>query len=264
MQLLIIGTKTYTFTEVELNLKLSIFLSCFLLAAACKSMASQPSITGSNLSSLIVEHLTNIGVKSTLAINSDRVFFGCAKEDIRIKKRELSWKTIQLTCKKNKEWTFTFRNKLELPENNMKFGVNRSLTNKKLQTKKRAVFVLAVDKSKGDKINKSDVMISTENNLLTRNAFEEIKPILGKMLKRSLKKGAILKENHLQPAWLVYKNQRITIENSIGEIRVTMEGIALKNGARGDRILARNISSKKTIEGFVVGDKKITIFRKIY
>ena len=43
-----------------------------------------------------------------------------------------------------------------------------------------------------------------------------------------------------------------------------MEGIALKNGAMGDRILAQNISSKKNVEGFVIGDKKITIFRKIY
>ena len=43
-----------------------------------------------------------------------------------------------------------------------------------------------------------------------------------------------------------------------------MEGIALKNGVKGDRVLVRNISSNKTIEGYVNDDKKITIFRKIY
>ena len=36
------------------------------------------------------------------------------------------------------------------------------------------------------------------------------------------------------------------------------------SGAMGDRILAQNVSSKKNVEGFVVGDKKISIFRKIY
>ena len=233
---------------------------CAFLCAACKTMASQPYISGSHLSSLIVANLADIGVSGTPVINRDRVFYGCAKDDIRIEKRELSWKTIKLTCKKNKKWTFTFRNKVEISENNLRFVAKRNLTKRKLSAKKRSVFVLAEAKSQGEKIEKSDLMLSTENSLLTRNAFEEIKPILGKVLKRSLKKGAILKENHLRPAWLVHKNQRIIIENSIGAIRVTMEGIALKNGAMGDRILAQNISSKKNIEGFVIGDKKISIF----
>ena len=41
----------------------------------------------------------------------------------------------------------------------------------------------------------------------------------------------------------MYKNQKITIENRVGKIKVTMEGIALKNGIKGDRVLVRNISS---------------------
>ena len=73
-----------------------------------------------------------------------------------------------------------------------------------------------------------------------------------------------MKAIHLNPDWLVYKNQRIIIENNIGEIYVAMEGISLSNGAKGDRILAKNISSNKTVEGFVKSEKKISIFRKIY
>ena len=249
--------------EVELNFKLAIFISCILLCGALKSMASEPYISGSHLSSLIVEHLTNIGVRSTPVLNRDRVFYGCAQEDVKVEKRALSWKTIQLTCKKNKKWTYTFRNKVEVANNKLKFGLEKSLSDRKVSAKTRSIVVLAEAKSKGDVIKKADLMLSTENSLLTRNGFEEIKPILGKVLKRSLKKGTIVKKGHLQPAWLVYKNQKVTIENSVGEIRVTMEGIALKNGALGDRIIAQNISSKKNIEGFVIGDKKITIFRKI-
>ena len=264
MKLLMVGTKTYTFTEVELSLKLAISISCLLFCATCKSMASQPYISGSHLSTIIVAHLSDIGVRSTPVINQDRVFYGCAKEDIIIEKRALSWKTIKLTCEKNDKWTFTFRNRVEIAQNKLQFSVKKSLTDRDPSTKKRTVFVLAEAKSKGYKIKESDLILSTENRLLTKNAFEEIKPILGKVLKRSLKKGTILKNSHLQPAWLVYKNQRITIENSIGDIRVTVEGIALKNGAMGDRILAQNVSSKKNVEGFVIGDKKITIFRKIY
>ena len=42
-----------------------------------------------------------------------------------------------------------------------------------------------------------------------------------------------------------------------------MEGIALSNGAKGDRILkAKNISSNKTVEGFVKSEKKYQFFVK--
>ena len=68
-----------------------------------------------------------------------------------------------------------------------------------------------------------------------------------------------MKTNHLEPDWLVYKNQKITIEHTIGEIYVKMNGIALSNGAKGDRILVKNISSNKTVEGFVKAKKKFTL-----
>ena len=62
----------------------------------------------------------------------------------------------------------------------------------------------------------------------------------------------------------VKQNQKIIIEHKIGEIYVKMEAIALSNGAKGDRILAKNVSSKKIVEGFVKDSRKISIFRKIY
>jgi len=256
--------KVYTSTEDELNIKFVTLINCVLLFVACKSMASQPSISGSNLSSLIVRHLNTVGVQSTPAINVNRVFYGCAKADISIEKRNTSWKTIQLRCKGNDRWNYTFRNILKNAKPNVSLSESPKIERKQQTVKMTAVYVLAEDKSKGEKITKSDLILSMEKNFLTREAFEKVTPALGKILKRSLKKGTILKKNHLKPDWLVYKNQKITIENSIGKIKVTMEGIALKNGVMGDRVLVRNISSNKTIEGFVNGDKKITIFRKIH
>ena len=256
--------KVYTSTEDELNIKFVTLINYVLLFVACKSMASQPSISGSNLSSLIVRHLNTVGVQGTPAINVNRVFYGCDKADINIEKRDTSWKTIQLRCKGNDRWNYTFRNILKNAKPNVLLSESPKIERKQQTVKMTAVYVLAEDKSKGEKISKSDLILSLKKNFLTREAFEKVTPALGKILKRSLKKGTILKKNHLKPDWLVYKNQKITIENSIGKIKVTMEGIALKNGVKGDRVLVRNISSNKTIEGFVNGDKKITIFRKIH
>ena len=105
--------------------------------------------------------------------------------------------------------------------------------------------------------------MSEKKKVFSNGAFNDLQSVLGKRLRKSLRKGAILKANHLNPDWLVYKNQRIIIEHSIGEISVKMEGIALSNGAKGDRVLAKNISSNKIIEGFVESAKKISVFNKI-
>ena len=118
-------------------------------------------------------------------------------------------------------------------------------------------------KKKGDKIEKSDLFLSQEKHIFSIDAFNDFNLVLGKRLKKSLRKGTILKERHLNPDWLVYKNQKIIIEHTIGEIFVKMNGIALSNGAKGDRILVKNISSNKTVEGFVNSEKKISIFSKI-
>ena len=86
---------------------------------------------------------------------------------------------------------------------------------------------------KGDQVGKSDLVLSEEKKVHSIGAFNDLNEILGKSLKRSLRKGTILKANHLNPDWLVYKNQKVTIEHNIGEIYVKMNGIALSNGAKG-------------------------------
>ena len=126
------------------------------------------------------------------------------------------------------------------------------------------VFTLRNPKFKGDRIEEADLILSEKKAILSNAAFNDLKSVVGKRLRRSLQKGAILKANHLHPDWLVHKNQKVIIEHKIGEIYVKMEAIALSNGVKGDRILAKNVSSNKIIEGFVEDTRKISIFRKIY
>ena len=228
-----------------------------------ESMASQEQISGSNLTNLVIQRLTKEGLSSQPVINKNRVFSGCLSDHVVISKRDMSWKTVKVTCQTNKFWKYTFRTKVagsnEIVEPDKPYGLSKDTMAKNTQ----AVFVLKHHKKKGDKVQKSDLILSQEKKILSTDAFDELDKVLGKRLRRSLRKGAILKKNHLSPAWLVYKNQKIIIEHKIGEIYVKMIGLALSNGANGDRILAKNISSNKTVEGFVNGEKKISIFSKI-
>ena len=79
-------------------------------------------------------------------------------------------------------------------------------------------------------------------------------------LKEFKSPSEILKERHLGQDWLVHKNQQIKIENKFGEIYVTLRGIALSNGVKGDRILVRNISSNKLLKDLLKSEKKYQFF----
>ena len=229
-----------------------------------QSIASQEIISGSNLADLVTQRLTKEGLSANPIININRIFYGCGSDNIIISKRDKSWKTVKLTCSTNKLWSYSFRNKIaepvliEHPEDLQKTTKHSILNN----TKK--VFVLKYSKLKGDTIKKSDLVLSEKKKIMSNGAINDLKSVVGKRLKKSLREGVILKASHLKPDWLVHKNQRIIIEHSIGAISVKMEGIALSNGAKGDRVLAKNISSNKIIEGFVNSAKKISVFNKIY
>ncbi len=229
-----------------------------------ESIASQEKITGSTLTKLVIDHLNEEGLSAQPIINQSRVFTGCSSKEIIISKRDDSWKTINLRCKTNKSWNYNFRNKLPKATNAQNVNQTHNFSEKNSSQAKVEVLILKNSKLKGDRIEKSDLILSKKKAILSNGTFSDFESVLGKRLIKSLQKGATLRTNHLKPDWLVHKNQKIIIEHKIGEIYVKMEAIALSNGAKGDRILAKNISSKKIVEGFVEDTRKISIFRKIY
>jgi flagella basal body P-ring formation protein FlgA len=240
-----------------------LFTALIWCGLSTKSIGSQELISGSNLADLVTHRLNKEGLSAQPVIKKERVFYGCGSDNIIISKRDKSWKTVKLTCKNNKLWNYSFRNKIAESVSSEQYIDLQKISKNSTPKNTKKVFVLRHSKFKGDKIEKSDLVLSEKKKVFSNGAFNDLQSVLGKRLRKSLRKGAILKANHLNPDWLVYKNQRIIIEHSIGEISVKMEGIALSNGAKGDRVLAKNISSNKIIEGFVESAKKISVFNKI-
>ena len=111
-----------------------------------ESSASQQKISGSILANLVTHQLNKEGLSAKPVIRKDRVFYGCGIENIIISKRDKSWKTIKLSCRTNKLWSYSFRNKIagpvliEHPEDLQKTTKHSILNN----TKK--VFVLKYSK----------------------------------------------------------------------------------------------------------------------
>jgi flagella basal body P-ring formation protein FlgA len=67
-----------------------------------------------------------------------------------------------------------------------------------------------------------------------------------------VKAGMVLTPALLKPQLLIKRGEKVTILADTGAVQVRMEGKALMDGARGQVIRVRNLSSKREVEAAVV------------
>lgn len=86
---------------------------------------------------------------------------------------------------------------------------------------------------------------------LKRGYFSTKEGLIGKITTRTVNRGATYTANMVQQAKMVKRGERVTLSLSSGTVAVRVAGTALRDGARGDRIPVRNLSSKRVIQGVV-------------
>jgi len=86
------------------------------------------------------------------------------------------------------------------------------------------------------------------------NSFSAVDEVVGKRAKRLIKAGKIIKFIDVVPDYKVFKNTPVKVIYESGVIRIEMTGVALQNGAVGDIIEVKNISTGKKILCKVVGN----------
>ncbi len=100
----------------------------------------------------------------------------------------------------------------------------------------------------------------TENDLTTvrvnvgdkRMAYYTRKEdVLGMIVKRPIRSGVLLSASLLEPRHLVHRGEHVTLLAETGSLKVRMKGKALSDGAQGDVIQVRNLSSQRIVEGIV-------------
>lgn len=72
------------------------------------------------------------------------------------------------------------------------------------------------------------------------------------VLRRALQAGAVLTPQMVEPPRLVRRGQRVQLLAENESVAVRVEGEALADGARGDHIRVRNLSSQRVVEGVVL------------
>ena len=114
------------------------------------------------------------------------------------------------------------------------------------------VAVSSLPLPRGHILKKSDLeLVETDLSQIKYGYFTELTPLLGQQLKRRLAQHRVIKVNYVTPPTLVKRGELVSIIAENSGYSVKMNGTALADGAQGDRIRVKNLSSKRIIEGVV-------------
>ena len=71
--------------------------------------------------------------------------------------------------------------------------------------------------------------------------------------------GAVLTRGMFRAKKLVHRGDRVTLSMKSGLVAVRVSGIAMSDGARGERVKVKNLSSKRTVDGTVGGENLVLV-----
>jgi len=122
------------------------------------------------------------------------------------------------------------------------------------------VVVARHDLSRGSAIGAGDVeLVTQDTNHLLRGHFESLSQVVGRTLKRNLRRNQAVTPSLLVVEKTISRGQMVTILAGHSGIEVRMKGKALRNGNPGDLIPVQNLSSKKKLEARVMSAGMVRI-----
>jgi flagellar basal body P-ring formation protein FlgA len=114
--------------------------------------------------------------------------------------------------------------------------------------------------AKGHILSKTDLVSSEINlNRVRYGYFTNTDSLIGKQLKRRLSQNKIIRVNYVKAQTLVKRGEIVNIVAENSGYSVKMSGTAMSNGAKGDRVQVKNLSSHRIIEGTVTETGVISI-----
>ena len=123
-----------------------------------------------------------------------------------------------------------------------------------------AIWVSRRPLSRGTILGSDDLELSSQNiTRLSAGYYGEKESLLGAMLTRSIVAGTVITPTMITLPAAVRRGERVTIQAGAGGIQVRMEGEALSDGAVGDLIRVRNLSSQQIIEAEVVAPGQVQV-----
>lgn len=115
--------------------------------------------------------------------------------------------------------------------------------------------------ARGTNISKDDVkLVKKWFDRISPRVVTDINDVLGKRLRTSIKQpDTIITRNMLMEPVVVKRGKLVRIVLEKGPLRITTMGLSKQNGACGDIIKVKNISSKNVIYARVMGDSLVQV-----
>jgi flagella basal body P-ring formation protein FlgA len=116
------------------------------------------------------------------------------------------------------------------------------------------------DLARGEPITATDVKLEiSDTTHLLRGYYESVDEVVGRTLKRTLRRGKVITPSSLVVQKTVRRGEQITILAATGNIEVRMQGRAMKNGNPGDLIPVVNVKSKKKLQARVISEGLVKV-----
>jgi flagella basal body P-ring formation protein FlgA len=114
------------------------------------------------------------------------------------------------------------------------------------------VVVLAVPGIRGERITADKVSLEPRDVArITGGYLTALAAIDGTVLRHQARLGTVLNPSLVEPERIVRRGERVRLSAGQGLLAVTVEGEALADAARGERVKVRNVASGIVVEGTV-------------
>lgn len=121
------------------------------------------------------------------------------------------------------------------------------------------VAVLATAVKAGTVLGPADVVGEPRDIAQLNGIYLSPEQAIGKPVKKALAAKTVLIPEMLTTLRLVKRGDQVTIRNNAAGLEVSMAGIALMDGERGQRIRVRNVQSGRVIQATVTGEGLVDI-----
>ncbi|MFK7912690.1 MAG: flagellar basal body P-ring formation chaperone FlgA [Pseudomonadales bacterium] len=101
-------------------------------------------------------------------------------------------------------------------------------------------------------------LVARSASVLRQHTLHSVDEAMGMSLKRPLTAGAVLLRTALTASTLVKRGDGLTIESRRGRSVISVGGIALGSGGRGEQIAVRNSQSGRQIRAWIVAPGRVS------
>lgn len=102
-------------------------------------------------------------------------------------------------------------------------------------------------------------VVKFDISTLHNGYFTDAEPVIGALIKRAVAPGMPVYAYQLRPPFLIKRGEKVFMTTENSRVSIRMMGEALKDGALGDIIPVRNLSSRRVVEGIVTRRQEVAV-----